>query len=614
MMPEKERLFYYDAYSKILPDFIEAFKMSEQNIEILFSNISSLFSNVLDLPNFTNSLFILWFDNDVLDGKLDTLFCESPDFSQEELAEELEKAREEIVNGYVDSPKIFDQALVIPITYAYITYGYVLIFFHNDKVPYADNCPQVNFLYKTMYLAALAFKERFSMERFEYYLMNDLVTDMPNRTHIYEAIVYSLQTAEALETRFALLIVRVNTLKHINNSLGMITGDMMLKEVGGLIQSAIFLPEMHSNAMIGRLSGGDFVVLITFPAGSEDEENTDLVQKNRAVIKTYCEAILNKIKENIEINGYKIYPSINMGASIFPLHGETPELLLSKADIAKSIARQEGHNTYKIYEEIMDGDSEKALFLHNNFPIAVDTNQFELFYQAKMDMTSGLITGAEALIRWHHPEKGMLFPGDFIQFAEENGYGIRVDKLVLEMALEQIIKWSDRDLSISVNISPKHFENGLIYDTISKMLKYKSVDPKKLKVELLESVLLDDFDVAVKVIKDLMALGVNIALDDFGAGYSSLEYVAKLPMDFLKIDRTFTMNLLENPSNKIILETIMTLAKGMKVKTIAEGVESQYHFDFLKSIGCDIAQGYFINKPMPVAEFEELLERNRAGL
>jgi EAL domain-containing protein (putative c-di-GMP-specific phosphodiesterase class I)/GGDEF domain-containing protein len=414
------------------------------------------------------------------------------------------------------------------------------------------------------------------------------------------------------ETNFALLVVRVNGLKHINNSLGIFTGDTMLKEAGLLIKNAVASSIEGLDPFIGRLSGGDFAVLLTLQE-LVMSDNTRLNAEK--AVKACCDAIIEKTKDSIDINGYKVYPSFNIGASIYPYHGATAEELLGKAELAKGSAKQNSPNSYKIYDNLMDGDVERVMFLNNNLPIAMSSNQFELFYQAQMEMKTGLIVGAEALIRWRHPKRGLIFPGYFISYVEDNGYGIQLDILVLEMACEQINAWRDKgfDLSVSVNISAKHFINGLIYDTVGKVLESKGIKPSMLKIELLESTVLENFDVTVKVIDDLRKMGVTVALDDFGAGYSSLEYVAKLPLDYLKIDRTFSMHLNENPSNKIILKTIMTLAKGMKVKTIVEGVEDQSQFDFLKKVGSDLAQGYFINKPMPVNEFEQLLEQNRQG-
>jgi diguanylate cyclase (GGDEF)-like protein len=438
--------------------------------------------------------------------------------------------------------------------------------------------------------------------------LHDYLTELPNRDYIYEYIVYLLQMSELYESRFALLTVRINGLKHINNSLGIFIGDAMLKKVGTLIKSAA-TEGMGQEVFTGRLSGGDFAVLIPFKHQMKGEPG-DISSDERRV-RLCCEAIINITKDQIEINEYKLYPSVNIGASIYPYHGATAEELLRKADLAKGTAKQDRHNTYSIYDIRMDGDVERIMFLNNSLPVAIATNQFELFFQAQMEVRTETIVGAEALIRWRHPEKGLIFPDYFITYAENNGYALQIDLLVLEMACEQVNTWQRRGLNIpvSVNISARHFANGLICDSVSKVLANKQTDPSMLKIELVESALIEDFYGAVKVINDLKEMGVTVALDDFGTGYSSLEYVARLPLDYLKVDRTFSMHMDKNPSYKIILETIMTLAKGMKVKTIVEGVESQLQLDFLKTIGSNLAQGYFINKPMPVGQFEELLAK-----
>ena len=601
-----------DSYCKIMFEFVDELTTAEQKDEIMFFNIEQLFDKVLDFHKIRHSFSIFWHMDLNFDDELSVAYYESSVVSKKEFEVTLEKVKKQFDNRFVSSPGAIDApvpAIAIPIRSAYTVFGYALVFFHESPAPYTVDCPKIKFLHMAMRIVACICQELYSKEKFEYYLMNDFLTELPNRTYLYESIVHSLQTAEVFKTRFALLIIKINGLKHINNSLGITTGDLMLKETGLMIQSAVTLPDLSSGVLVGRLSGGDFVVLITFPAENENEED------DAAIAERYCEAILEKTKDHIEINGYKLYPSLDIGVSIFPYHGERAEELLRKADTAKGLARQGSPNSYKIYTNLMEGDSDKALFLSNSLQTAISENQFELLYQAQIDIKTELIVGAEALIRWHHPEKGMISPGDFIPFAEKNGYSVQMDMLVLDMACNQINKWCDMgfDLSVSVNISPKHFVNGLIYDSVSKVLNGKSVDPSKLRVELLESAILEDFDITVKVIKNLRALGVAIALDDFGSGYSSLEYVAKLPTDYLKIDRTFSMNLMENPSNKIILGTVMTLAEGMKVKTVAEGVETQGQFDFLKSIGCDFAQGYFINKPMHAGDFETLLKKNRYG-
>ena len=612
--------YFKHAYSKLLPIFMGDIMDAGGDFDALSSATARLFDSVLELSSTTFSLAVILTDYVGLSDKLNTHYFQSTYLIEDEFQEVLTQTTgylvenpvsavgsftyTEISDSDADGPEIPTSILIIPIRSATTTCGYTVVYYHEDAKPYPPDSPQVTFISKIMYLVALTFQCEFSKAMLEHYLMNDHLTELPNRDHIYEAIVYMLQTAEAFDQRFALLIIRVNGLRSINNSLGIITGDLMIKAVGGLIGTAM-RENIEFDTLVGRLSGGDFVVLVTLPAMSRTEED------DAVTVTSCCNAIVKKTEEHVEINGYKLYPSVNIGASIYPYHGETAEELLRKADLAKNSAKSAGPGLFRTYESYLDGDAEEILFLNNNLPTAITSNQFVMFYQAMVDVKTEKITTAEALIRWQHPVRGLVFPGTFMPFAEKNAYGIEIDLLVLNMACEQINHWLKKgiDLTISINISPRHFVNGLIYDSVSKVLKSNGVEPSRLRLEILENIVLDDFTSAVKVITDLSSLGVGIALDDFGSGYSSLEYVAKLPLDYLKIDRSFLMDLEKNPSNRIILETIMTLANGMKVKTVAEGVETQEHFDYLREIGCDVAQGYYINKPIDPESFEQLLEK-----
>jgi diguanylate cyclase (GGDEF)-like protein len=610
-----------DDFFPVLSDFINILTAVEGNFDALFLGMAQLFRAVLGYSD--NGFSVFLFDK-FINEKLNHEYSEPSGISPGGLKSVLEKTIQLLIDRHVDKPVIFPRsdineggltfvfsALVVPIRTDTVVSGYAVVYCFDRRETYSLDSPQVLFLAVAMRLASLAVQMEQKNVMARHYFLNDYLTGLPNRDYIYEMIIYSLQTSEIYETRFALLIIRLNGLKNINNSLGIFTGDTLIKEIGTLMKAAVLSSAAPFNPFVGRLGGADFAVLLTLQ--NPEQENPDIKQ-DEEVLRICCEAIIKKTQENIEINGYNLYPSINIGASIYPFHGATAEEMLRKADLAKSAAKQNKPNSFQMYDFLMDGDLERTMFLNNNLPVAIASNQFELYYQGQMNIETGLIIGAEALIRWLHPEKGLIFPGYFIEYAENNEFSIPIDLLVLKMACEQINKWRDKgfDLLISVNISPKHFANGLIYDSVTKALKSYDVDPRLLKIELLESALLENFDVTIRVINDLRKMGVTVALDDFGAGYSSLEYVAKLPLDFLKIDRGFSMHLKENPSNEVILETIVTLAKGMKVKTIVEGVESQFQYDFLKKIGCDLAQGYFINKPLPVDKFEQLLEENKA--
>ncbi|MCL1998412.1 MAG: bifunctional diguanylate cyclase/phosphodiesterase [Turicibacter sp.] len=628
-----ETNFIYRAYKNLLPDFVGAYaEESEEHgssMELLTRSIVQVFIHTLKLDLNLASGSIFLFDSIDYDQKLELAAFESEKFRKGEFSIMLVQIMDFLFHNPETHPKILacadiehmgvedtdlipDQSLLVPIFYSNVIYGYALVFYH-EKADIAEK--NIQELYRIMQMAAIVRRITLDEERFIKYLTNDHQTELPNRTYLYEAIVNLLQMAEVYESKFALLAIRVNGLKHINNSLGIVTGDLLLKEVGILIKNAIAELRLNLEVVVGRLNGVDFGVILAFPDAEQKISKEDEYNTLKASCAAICQAIINKTNDYVEINNYNLYLSANIGASIFPFHGETAEEILRKADIAKSAAKEKGFNSYKIYEHAMDSGAENVLFLNNNLPIAISQNQFELFYQAQVDVKTGFIVGAEALIRWRHPERGLIFPDEFIPFADENSYSIQIDLLVLEMACEQIKKWHNQgyDFSLSVNISPDHLDNGLICDSLQKMISRKSVNPAHLKVELLESTLFNDFEFAIKVLTRIREFGIAVALDDFGAGYSSLEYVAKLPMDYLKIDRTFLMNLDKNPTNKIILETIRTLAKGMKVKTIVEGTETKDHFGFLKEIGFTLAQGYYINRPLAVPDFEKLLKENQTN-
>jgi len=617
--------FFKNAYSKYFPMFMGDLREAGGDFDALASATANLCGAVLGLSNISHSIAILFIKRVNFTDKLGLNYFKSNVVAEDEFEVTLE-----FVNRFLSLNPVHttgrykyseinktitfgsqnpDSILIIPISTSSEICGYSVIFFHERANKPDVNSMQVIFLSKVLFLVALTVQCEINDAMLEHYLMNDNLTGLPNRDHIYEAIIYLLQTALAFGQRFAIVIIRVNGIKSVNHSLGIITGDLMLKEVGKLIETTVSKNVKYST-MIGRLSGADFIVMITLPEDTRTESDDEFL------IKTCCNAIIAETEKHVDINGYNLYPSVNIGASIYPFHGETVEELLRKAELAKNDAKNTGPGTFSIYKSFMDGDAEEILFLNSNLPTAISKNQFEMFYQALVDVKTGKVTAAEALIRWRHPKRGLIFPDSFVHFAEKNAYGIQIDILVLNMACKQIIEWQKKgiDIIVSVNISPRHFMNGLIYDSVKKVIEKHEVDPSRLRIELLENVLLEDFGSAIKVINDLRSTGVGVALDDFGSGYSSLEYVSQLPMDYLKIDRTFMMNLEKNPANKIIMETIMTLAKGMQVKTVAEGVEHEEDFDFLREIGCDVAQGYFITKPVDVASFEKLLETWKLNL
>ncbi|MCL2236446.1 MAG: EAL domain-containing protein, partial [Defluviitaleaceae bacterium] len=531
--------FYKNAYLNIFPDFFQAFKESGGSFEALLPALASVFYKSLGLSPSDSYFVALLNGNFSFEHELEAAYFESEavDFGDyQDTARPIFKSLSSnqwsttMVVAYDNakgqpggnSPKT---VITMPISCGSTVYGYVAMFLHNDT-EIDENSPQIKFIEDCVRLVGMARQGQTNDARFDYYLNNDYLTGLPNRNLMYESIVNSLQMAEMFFSKFAILSVKVGGLKQINDSLGMLTGDMALKAMSGVIADAVAsvnIEGFEGGNVTGRMSGADFVVLVSLPS---------CVYEGNLIVSQYCEAIVTQTREPIEVNGHKLYLSTNVGAAIHPVHGEGAEEMLRKAEMARTVAKNEAPGTYLIYENFMGGDADDALWLNGNLPTAIEQNQFELFYQAKLDLEYGKIIGAEALIRWMHPEKGLLNPGAFVDFAERNNYGIQIDELVLDMACKQINLWKEKgfDFIVSVNISPRHFAGGLIYDTVKNVLENNNVNPSQLEIEILESIVVEDFDGTVKVVNDLRELGVRVSLDDFGSGYSSLEYVAKLPI------------------------------------------------------------------------------------
>ena len=599
-------------------EFFKEFKGSGGSFEIAMPALARIFYETFKFSPDDCCFVGLLQNSDGFEGQLEVVYFESSKNSFDHYKEMLKPlinfllkrngAGPEIISykdleGHLKDGNVPKRFIIVPIKHGNINYGYFVMLLYWDNCPDIDD-KEMEFVADCVNLLALSRHGQLSDARFEHYLKNDHLTDLPNRNQMYEAVVHSLQMAEIFFSKFAILSVKINGLKQVNDSLGMMAGDMALKAMSRVIADAVADVELGDSiggSLTGRMSGADFAVLISLP---------DCLEEGIVLVSEYCKAIIDKTRQPIEVDSNKLYLSTSVGAAIYPIHGEMAEELLRKSEMAKSAAKNKAPGTYLIYEGFMGGEADDTLWLNSNLPTAISQNQFELFYQAKVDIKTGKVVGAEALIRWNHPERGMVNPGIFIEFAEHNNYSIDIDKLVLDMACDQINIWKKKgiNLTVSVNISPRHFIGGLICNSVENVLQEKQMDHANLEIELLESLAVEDFDGTVQVINSLRKLGVSISLDDFGSGFSSLEYVAKLPIDVLKIDRTFSMNMEKNPSNKFVLESIITLAKAMGVKTVVEGVENEEQLRFLRDLGADTAQGFFINKPLPVEDFERFLE------
>lgn len=351
-----------------------------------------------------------------------------------------------------------------------------------------------------------------------------------------------------------------------------------------------------------RLGGDEFVILIA---------NIDSIND----ISFSIRRILNVIAEPCLINKLDYLVTCSIGVSVYPDDGLEPIKLLKNADSAMYQAKKSGRNNFHLYTPELNAVLSERVKTEYKLRLAIENDEFLLHYQPKVDFATGLIIGAEALIRWQPPGDELIPPVKFIQIAEETGLIEKIGEWVLRTACNKAKKLNERSgcaIPIAVNVSPRQFRKSSFVNTIKQILDDTQLEPRYLELEITENTLVDDTAKFIETLHALNKIGVKLAIDDFGIGYSSLAYLKDFPVDQLKIDKAFVSNLEKDPANKAILKTIIILGQSLGKKVIAEGVETAYQYEYLKSIGCDELQGYFFSKPLPPSEFEALLISNHA--
>ena len=395
----------------------------------------------------------------------------------------------------------------------------------------------------------------------------------------------------------ALLFIDIDNFKTLNDTLGHDKGDLMLQQAAKRLESCV-----RESDTIARIGGDEFVVML------------EHLSKAPLEAAAQTEAVGEKIRETLDqpyhLDSYEYHCSSSIGATLFNRDSQTVEELLKQTDIAMYQAKKAGRNALRFFDPQMQTAIDVRTSLEAGLRKAIDRNEFQLFYQIKVD---GLFqpVGAEGLIRWIHPEHGLILPSQFIPLAEETGLIQPIGQWVLETACSQLKAWREnpltRHLILSVNISAKQFRQTDFVGQVKAVLQRHAVNPGLLKLELTEGMLLDNVNDIVAAMKTLNEIGVRFSLDDFGKGYSSLQYLKQLPLDQLKIDRSFVRNLVDNNSDKAIVRTIIAMARSLNLDVIAEGVETEAQKNLLKKKGCEIFQGYLFGKPVPIEQFETLL-------
>ena len=431
-----------------------------------------------------------------------------------------------------------------------------------------------------------------SEEKYTYLALHDVLTGLPNRRSLFQDAkeMFSKNAGKA-----ALLFIDMDNFKYINDTMGHEFGDELIK-----LASERFSLDLNEKSTLYRLGGDEFILLL------KDIENQSEIEKVIAFI-------LYSFKEEFIIRNSALHISFSIGVAMYPKHGDNIEELIKAADIAMYKAKESGKNKYVVYEKTMDEAFSERMSLEKYLHVAMDKDEFELYYQPQLDLNSGKIAGLEALLRWKSPELGFVSPIKFIKVAEDTHLIIPLGEWVLIQAcdfLSYLHKIGYSDLTISVNISTIQLLQADFTDKVIKILDYFQLNPGNLELEITETVLIESFDTVYKKLQLLSDMGISIALDDFGKGYSSLSYLKQLPISTLKIDKCFIDNVTLIPDNKTITRHIITLGRSLGMSIVAEGVEIQEQMDYLKKYKCDKMQGYLFSKPLPKNEVHKLIESN----
>jgi diguanylate cyclase (GGDEF)-like protein/PAS domain S-box-containing protein len=429
-------------------------------------------------------------------------------------------------------------------------------------------------------------------ERIKQLAYFDLVTSLPNRPMFEERLTESLAAARWKNQQVALLLLELDRFKMINDSLGKVFGDRLLQEIAQRIGTAL-----GREVTIARLGGAEFAIIL------ED------VQAPREV-EQFAQQLIAAVGAEFSFLGHSFNVSCAIGISMFPADGRNGHILLERADVAMYSAREQGANGFQFFSEEIDNQIRERLRLENGLRLALERDELFLVYQPQVDTRTGGVSGLEALLRWQHPDLGLVPPNDFIGVAESSGMIVPIGEWVLRTACLQARKWQDEGLPavpIAVNVSAIQMRRHGFCDLIRTVLHDTRLDPKYLELELTEGLLLSNVDVMFTLIQELRELGVKLTIDDFGTGYSSLSYLRQFKVNRLKIDRSFVREVPENADDAAITTAIIDMAKALNLDVLAEGVENAQQLAFLRAHNCFEIQGFYFSKPMPVDQIGERL-------
>lgn len=433
-----------------------------------------------------------------------------------------------------------------------------------------------------------------SEQRYQTLAYYDTITDLPNRIMFEEETEKIIGELEESGQRIAIIYIDVDNFKHINDTLGHKVGDEFISYLGKILMDCIKPPDI-----VARLGGDEFAVTLV---DIEDEDS--VIDK--------INYMFEHIRKPWSMGNHKFYTTVSMGVALYPDHGTNLVELMQNADAAMFEVKERGKDGYCIFTQQIKDKTLHYIQMSNELRAAIDREEFVLYYQPQVELTTSRIIGVEALIRWQHPEKGLVSPVSFIPFAEEAGYISEIGKWVFKTACKQKREWRQLGhtcVKVAINLSGKELSDSSLVDNIKEILETNCTTCQRLEVEITETAIMTNLEKAIGVLEELRELGVTVALDDFGTGYSSLTYLQKLPIDVLKVDREFISNIIDKGEEFYIFKAVIDLAQNLGLTVVAEGIETREQSEFLIEHGCNIGQGYYFSKPVLAKDIEVFLEK-----
>ena len=438
-------------------------------------------------------------------------------------------------------------------------------------------------------------ERKYAEDRILYQANYDQLTNLPNRNLFMDRLHQSLQRVHREETLLALLFIDLDRFKNINDSLGHSAGDKLLKKI-----SLVMRRSLRESDTIARFGGDEFAVILSPVYGPKNASRV-------------AQTLLETLSQPIDLDGYKAIIGASIGISMYPADGNTEEELVKHADTAMYRAKESGRNNYQFFTEEMQEAAKKRLLMENDLRDAIERQELYLVYQPQIDSKSGALAGAEVLVRWKNQDRGMVSPSEFIYLAEDTGLIVPIGEWVLRPACLQYRRWQKAGVAppyLAINVSGRQFKMDGFSQSVFQVLEETGLESKYVELELTESFLMDDQEFAINTLQELKDMGFQLSIDDFGTGYSSLSYLKKFPIDRLKIDRSFVVEIETNEEDRAIIRAIIDLAHTLNIHVIAEGVEEEYQAEMLKRMGCDIIQGFYYSQPIDGVEFTLYLQHN----